>query len=195
VLSDWQFRPATGHRLMPWANGGGTTAEVAVHPPGSDDWAWRLSIASVEADGPFSSLPGIDRHILVASGAGMALTVDTVTHELRLGSAPLAFAGEATTTCRLLGGPISDLNLMVRRDRADGTLHRLHLEPGQAAAPTVADAVAIVLLAGAATADGRPMQQFDALVTRRPGAPLALVAAAPTELAVACVYSRAPGTS
>ena len=118
MLSDWQFRPATGHRLMPWANGGGTTAEVAVYPAGSDDWDWRLSIAAVEADGPFSSLPGIDRHILVAAGAGMALTIDATIHELHTASAPLPFAGEATTTCRLLGGPISDLNLMVRRDRA-----------------------------------------------------------------------------
>ncbi len=178
---------------MPWANGGGTTAEVAVHPAGRDDWDWRLSIAAVETDGPFSSLPGVDRHILVAAGAGMALTVDATTHDLRTDSTPFAFAGEAVTTCRLFDGPISDLNLMVRRDRAEGALRRVHLQPGQAV-PLGEGDVAVVLLAGAATVGGQTVQPFDALLAELPGAPLALVATAPTVVAVACVYSRAAGT-
>lgn len=150
---------------------------------------WRLSIARVEADGPFSSLPGIDRHIVVAAGAGMALTVDAVVHELRAGSAPLTFTGEAPTTCRLLDGAISDLNLMVRRDAAAGELQRAHLEPGQAIRLSPA-AVAVVVLRGEALAEGRRMHEFDALVVEQPGAPVALVAATPADLAIATVYSR-----
>ena len=51
---------------MPWKNGGGETAEIAVSPPGAalDDFDWRLSMARVETDGPFSAFPGIDRTLV-----------------------------------------------------------------------------------------------------------------------------------
>jgi uncharacterized protein len=43
------------YKRMPWKNGGGETTEIAVFPPGAslDAIAWRLSMASVAADGPF----------------------------------------------------------------------------------------------------------------------------------------------
>jgi uncharacterized protein len=179
---------------MPWANGGGTTAEVATGPQHtgpehSGAWHWRLSIADVEADGPFSSLPGIDRHILVAHGDGMALTVDGTTHIVRPGEPSLPFAGEAVTTCRLLGGPINDLNLMVRRDLATGALRQVHLAAGDTCTPG-ADDVAVVLLNGAAEVEGAPLRRFDALIALRADEPPTIVATEPTDLAVASVYSR-----
>ena len=194
MLSTWRHLPAAGHRRMPWANGGGTTAEVATGPHDTsmargEPWHWRLSIADVDADGPFSSLPGIDRHILVAHGDGMALSVDGTTHLVRPGEPPLPFAGEAVTTCRLLGGPINDLNLMVRRDQALGALRRVHLAAGDTCTPGAAD-VAVVLLHGAAEVEGAPLRRFDALVTLGPGDAPTIVATEPTDLAVASVYSR-----
>ena len=194
MLSTWRHLPAAGHRRMPWANGGGTTAEVATGPHDTstahgEPWHWRLSIADVDADGPFSSLPGIDRHILVAHGDGMALSVDGTTHLVRPGEPPLPFAGEAVTTCRLLGGPINDLNLMVRRDQALGALRRVHLAAGDSCTPGAAD-VAVVLLHGAAEVEGAPLRRFDALVTLGPGDAPTIVATEPTDLAVASVYSR-----
>ena len=39
---------------QPWANGGGTTRELLV----AEDGAWRVSLAEIEQDGPFSSFPG-----------------------------------------------------------------------------------------------------------------------------------------
>ena len=66
--------PADFHS-MPWKNGAGRTTEIAVHPPGAalDTFAWRVSIADVERDGPFSRFPGIDRTIVLLEGAGMRL--------------------------------------------------------------------------------------------------------------------------
>ena len=179
---------------MPWANGGGTTAEVATgptdtSPENTGHWHWRLSIADVEADGPFSSLPGIDRHILVAHGDGMALTIDGTTHIVRSGEPPLPFAGEAVTTCRLLGGPINDLNLMVRRDLATGALRRVHLASGDTYTPDTDD-VAVVLLGGTADVGGTAMHRFDALIALRADGPPTIVATKPTDLAAASVYSR-----
>ena len=56
----------------PWKNGGGVTREIAAHPPeaGLDGFDWRLSMADVASDGPFSAFPGIDRTLTVIEGAG-----------------------------------------------------------------------------------------------------------------------------
>ena len=61
---------AAERRAVPWKNGGGLTREVAAHPPQSDlgNFDWRVSLAEVRRGGPFSSFPGIDRHMAVISG-------------------------------------------------------------------------------------------------------------------------------
>ena len=59
---------ASEQRAMPWKNGGGITYEVAVFPaisPSLDDFDWRVSMARVAADGPFSLFPGIDRSLAI----------------------------------------------------------------------------------------------------------------------------------
>eukprot|EP01035_Chromulina_nebulosa_P052956 gene52956-72284_t len=52
---------------MPWRNGQGMTEEIVNFPPESSlaDFDWRLSIAHVEKDGPFSVFPGVVRTILL----------------------------------------------------------------------------------------------------------------------------------
>jgi environmental stress-induced protein Ves len=106
----------------PWKNGGGETREVAAFPPGAslDDFAWRVSLADVAADGPFSRFAGVDRVLTVIEGGGLMLEVDGRMLALDAAAPPLAFAGEAQVEARLTGGPIRDFNLMVRRDRWRG---------------------------------------------------------------------------
>jgi environmental stress-induced protein Ves len=106
------------HRRMPWKNGGGETVEVVVHPEGASlsDFGWRVSMARVAGDGPFSVFPGIDRTLAVLSGDGMALSIGGLGETLLTpASTPLAFPADAPTTARLTGGPITDLNVMTRR--------------------------------------------------------------------------------
>ena len=111
------------YRSMPWKNGAGRTTELAVHPQGAglDAFAWRVSIASVERDGPFSAFPGIDRTIVLLDGAGMILggaqQVDVTTRFL-----PRAFRGDQSLDCTLVAGPCRDFNAMFRRSRARGTV-------------------------------------------------------------------------
>jgi uncharacterized protein len=108
------------YRRMPWKNGGGTTYEVALHPPGADwgSFAWRVSIADIAKSGEFSSFPGIDRKLVVIAGRGMALTgVRDDAIEVRPYDC-VAFAGEAHVDCRLLDGPTRDFNVMTRRGAA-----------------------------------------------------------------------------
>jgi environmental stress-induced protein Ves len=115
---------------MPWKNAGGTTTEIwkAVSPEGA--MLWRLSIADVASDGPFSEFPGVDRWIMVIDGKGMDLTVDARQHRLNDLFQPLAFSGDAKTDCRLIEGPIRDFNLMVARSYGSNSLRVLHLAAG-----------------------------------------------------------------
>jgi environmental stress-induced protein Ves len=103
-----------------WKNGGGITREVAAFPEGADlaDFHWRVSLADVADGGPFSVFPGIDRIITLVRGPGMALTVDGAETTVGEPYRPFAFPGDADTGCRLLGGPLTDLNVMTRRGRS-----------------------------------------------------------------------------
>ncbi|AOJ32033.1 HutD family protein [Burkholderia metallica] len=109
----------------PWKNGGGVTREIGAYPPGAalDAFAWRVSVADVGMPGPFSRFDGIDRTIVLLSGAGMTLAeAGGAKHVL---DAPLAradFAGETAIDATLHDGATRDFNLMTRRSAARGTL-------------------------------------------------------------------------
>jgi environmental stress-induced protein Ves len=117
---------------MPWKNGLGMTREIAVQPSvdGAESFLWRVSIAEVNSAAPFSSFPGIDRHIVLLDGAGFTMTLnDDVQHQLTTPFAPFAFAGEAKVVVTLANGPTRDFNLMVQRAHALGEV-MVWREPG-----------------------------------------------------------------
>ncbi|TAJ68814.1 MAG: HutD family protein [Phenylobacterium sp.] len=130
---------AADRAAVPWKNGGGVTREIAAWPPGSgfDDFAWRISMAEVREDGPFSSFPGIDRVLTVLEGALRLTVQDAGVFDLSPCSAPLAFDGAALTSAQLTAGPVLDLNVMTRRGAAIARVDRVtsHLDlPPMAAA-------------------------------------------------------------
>lgn len=104
---------------VPWKNGGGVTRELLRLPAGGDDWTLRISVADIDADGPFSPFPGITRWFAVLDGAGVRLGFADRTLNVRRGDPPLRFDGTDAPGCALLDGPTRDLNVMVRGDRAD----------------------------------------------------------------------------
>jgi environmental stress-induced protein Ves len=108
--------------LQPWRNGGGVTRELLAWPH-PDDWRVRISVADIAADGPFSTFPGVQRWFTVLQGGGVALSIDGVEQVCRVGDAPVAFSGEASSACRLLAGPSRDLNFMLRG--VDGAMQRV----------------------------------------------------------------------
>ncbi|MEU8437094.1 HutD family protein [Streptomyces sp. NPDC029216] len=111
---------ATDRTAVPWKNGGGVTREIAARPEGggTEDFDWRISLAEVAADGPFSEFPGVDRTLTLAEGAGMELTVDGVRRRVDERYAPCDFPGDRPTDGRLLDGPVVNFNVMYRRGRA-----------------------------------------------------------------------------
>lgn len=127
----------------PWKNGGGVTRDIAIWPEDASlgDFDWRVSMAEVAADGPFSLFPGIDRTLAVLSGT-MRLTINGHgTHDLTSTDTPLRFPGDIAVFGSPLGGPVTDLNVMVRRDRYRASLRRL-----EAANTVVASENEIVIL-------------------------------------------------
>lgn len=99
--------------VQPWKNGGGTTRELLAWPT-AENWTLRVSVATVERDGPFSAFPGVTRWFTVVAGRGVRLALPTGGRILRMGDAPACFPGEAAPDCLVLDGPTDDLNLMAR---------------------------------------------------------------------------------
>lgn len=157
------------HRRMPWKNGGGETVEVIVHPEGAGlaDFGWRVSMATVASDGPFSVFPGIDRTLAVLSGDGMELSIEGLGERLLTPqSAPLAFPADAPTSARLTGGPITDLNVMTRRGAFRHTLVRHAVEYAKALPASPGERLLLAFEPlGVSTADGLiGLQPLDALL-------------------------------
>ena len=69
-MSDLSILRARDRREMPWKNGGGVTSEVLVFPAdaGFDTFGWRISIATIQVNGPFSQFPGVDRGLVLLAG-------------------------------------------------------------------------------------------------------------------------------
>jgi uncharacterized protein len=111
---------ASDYRQMPWKNGGGVTTELAIAPPGASlgEFDWRISMATVASDGPFSRFGGIDRTLTVLSGEGLELAVESAPLvRLTPASAPIAFRGDVAASAKLVAGPVTDFNVMTRRGR------------------------------------------------------------------------------
>jgi uncharacterized protein len=97
-------------QTIPWKNGGGVTREIAALRE-HDKIIWRLSIADVSEDGPFSAFPGLTRILTVIDGSGIVLTSSDHAVDALFG-APVMFDGGEACESKLIDGPIRDFNVM-----------------------------------------------------------------------------------
>ena len=109
------LRRSHEHAAMPWANGRGVSFEVARVDDAHGEWQWRVAIAPITEDGPFSSLPGVHRELTLIEGEGLVLTIDGNMVDCRIGEI-VRFAGYSHTHAALTRGPVVDLNVMSRED-------------------------------------------------------------------------------
>ena len=104
-------------KTLPWRNGLGSTVElISESLEGHEAFSWRLSIASVANDGPFSDFSGYDRTLLLLEGTGITLNNPNGS-SIELNS-PLDcahFKGEDLINASLHDGPIKDFNVMTLR--------------------------------------------------------------------------------
>ena len=104
------------YTLMPWKNGLGVTCELARQSiDGSDsDFLWRVSVADVSEDGPFSPYPEHMRIISTLTGSGIRLDVDGKISP-DIGQYDLfSFSGASAVSSTLLDGSIKDFNVIYK---------------------------------------------------------------------------------
>ena len=118
---------AAERNAQPWRNGGGVTFEVAraADPQHADRFLWRVSIAHVDRDGPFSSFSGYERLIGVIEGQGMELLGPGGAPTLLRPFEVVAFSGDAVMAGRLTSGPVRDLNVIFDPARCGASLRFL----------------------------------------------------------------------
>ena len=103
-----------------------TTLRTIRKQPISTAFQWRVSIAEVASDGPFSIFSGVDRSMAILQGDGLELEIDGVgSLLLRMNKEPRSFPADVATDARLLSGPILDLNAMSRRGCFNHSLQRI----------------------------------------------------------------------
>lgn len=156
---------------IPWSNGLGVTREVARNDggPGSAAFVWRISIARIDGNAPFSALPGVDRSLMALGEDGVTLVVGNADprhlalHEI------IRFKGEDDVRPVGITGPSLDLNLMTRRDLASGTMSLCTVTRETALSIPPGETAAAVLLDGALTAEAdhhcqHQLQHLDAVI-------------------------------
>ena len=189
-----RFLDSADYTSMPWKNGGGRTTEIAMHPPGAalDAFLWRVSIADVASDGPFSRFPGVERTIVLLDGAGMWLRSRGRERELRTPFEPYRFSGDDTVDCTLIAGPVRDFNAMFRRGAAHGTVSVVRGAPAE-----IAPGDFVLAYAATGTHDcmipGHPSRVLEAgqtvIVERPADAEPAPIVFSPSRNAIALVVS------
>lgn len=133
-----------------WKNGGGVTHEIARDE--AEPWAWRLSIAEVATDGPFSLFAGLSRILTVIDGAGVALRAGDWAATARY-LQPLAFSGDLAVDSTLVAGPIRDLNVIYDAARVAASV-AVQRGPGTVEASGL---TGVLCLGGGVQSGGRPL--------------------------------------
>lgn len=111
----------------------GSTTEIAIHPADAklDEFDWRVSMAQVASDGPFSSFAAIDRTLLLLEGNGLDLSVSDRPIARIDRDTIHSFPGDQPTSATLVDGPIVDLNVMSRRHVVTHDVQRIKLAQSQ----------------------------------------------------------------
>ena len=147
------------YRTMPWANGRGTTVEL-LREEGADGLLFRLSMASVIEDGPFSILPGIERSLTVLSGPGFRLQgagLSLICAPL----VPVSFPGDLAVRADGTGAiPSVDFNVMSAR-----TLPRPTVIVASAPVALPAGGTLYLFALDPAVINGIPVQRHDLIIT------------------------------
>ncbi len=116
-----------------WKNSGGSTKQLLIWPKGADlsNFDFRISIATISSDGPFSIFPGIDRQLCILEGEGVRLNIKGNDLEqsgeiiLRPNDLPFFFSGETQIDSMLLDNQILDFNVMTRRGNYTARIERI----------------------------------------------------------------------
>jgi len=97
-----------------WVNGNGETRELRSWPADGAH-PWRLSIATISSDQPFSQFPGVDRAFMALSPSGVTLQIEDVIADLGQFET-VSFSGEDRVAPVGTRSASTDLNFFLPRD-------------------------------------------------------------------------------
>ncbi|WP_416696186.1 HutD family protein [Candidatus Pseudothioglobus sp. Uisw_050_01] len=117
MMKPFKIYSPQSFQTLPWRNGLGSTVELLAETPNKNEaFSWRLSIASVANDSPFSDFSGYDRTLLLLEGSGITLNKPNGIFKVLNSSFDYAnFKGEDLIDATLHNGPIKDFNIMTLR--------------------------------------------------------------------------------
>ncbi|WP_370120497.1 HutD family protein [Arthrobacter sp. MW3 TE3886] len=120
---------AEGLPRIPWANGAGTTREIAISTPSpvATDFSWRISVADIVEEADFSTFEGADRHFLLVSSGFLVLDVEGSRRDVIQGR-PETFTGEDLVRVKEISEPVSVINLIAKRSVCSSRLDVRHLD-------------------------------------------------------------------
>ncbi|MDG0802513.1 HutD family protein [Pectobacterium polaris] len=114
--------PYINYLEMRWKNGLGVTQEVYRYPA-TEQYDWRVSVATIRDAGPFSRFTGYQRNISVLEGEGMFLTIDGERSVLIPAFQPTDFNGDSDVFCDVVGGPLLDFNVIYDAKTTQASVH------------------------------------------------------------------------
>jgi environmental stress-induced protein Ves len=158
---------ADARAAQPWRNGAGITREVATDVACAQ-FGWRVSIATIDRDAPFSRFAGYDRTLVHVAGGALALALPDRRITLTPGGS-IAFAGEAVVSA-CVAAPATVLNVMTARARYAHRVDRLEIADDIA----VRDASIVIALTDGLRAGDVMLRPLDALAIAAGEAPMTL---------------------
>lgn len=104
-------------------NGDGSTKQLLISPKDADpsNFDFRISIATISSDDPFSQFYSVDRHLCILEGEGVRLTIKAdnlaLSEEviLRSNDPPFFFNSEISIKSEQLDKQFLDFNIMIKR--------------------------------------------------------------------------------
>lgn len=181
------------YRAIPWKNRRGFAHRIAGSPAnaGYDALDWQVSRPEITSDGPFSSLPGLDRQLMLVGGKGLTLRIrnaaEGIAFEQHMYAAlePFAFRGEWNVECALRDGPVQVFSVMTRRGQAGARIEVVAASAARPIAKPAGETLLVYVARGPVEAWGRwgksTLAADDSILLDEDGA---------TEVAIAPVEGR-----
>lgn len=146
---------------VPWKNGGGITHEIAKKER-RGKILWRLSIAEVGQDAPFSLFEGLHRSLTVIAGNGMDLrdAFGNLAHSAAP-MQPIAFSGNEVLAAVLRNGPCADFNLIFDPQFFEGRVDILSGKNARTSLISPNNSIGLLCLGESMACNGRRLERHD----------------------------------
>jgi uncharacterized protein len=153
---------ATEGRIAPWKNGLGSSRIIASDPVATadsetnhfDTLSWHVSLPEVTGSSDFSTLAGLDRQWMLLEGPGIELHCNSTPASVDFSRAitqpldALAFRGEWSTKCRLIGGTVKALSVLTRRGQVGARIKTLTLTGTESVEKAADERTVILVVSG-----------------------------------------------